>query len=145
MSSLFTLNPEHGYVAAAVVGSVIVQDIWMSAKVYRARRKYRIPYPNQYGDEVKHKQFNCMQRAHMNTVEYSSHYYAALLTAGVQYPVVAGIGGLIYNIGRIFYFKRYSSGDPEKRHLGTMVTYIGFLMLLGAAGKTAFDLVRQKY
>lgn len=33
----------------------------MSAKVYRARRKYRIPYPNQYGDEVKHKQFNCMQ------------------------------------------------------------------------------------
>lgn len=55
----------------------------------------------------------------MNTVEYSSHYYAALLTAGVQYPVVAGIGGLIYNIGRIFYFKRYSSGDPEKRHLGS--------------------------
>lgn len=71
-----------------------------------------------YADEKEHKHgktFNCIQRAHQNTIEFSSGFFSALIFGGLQYPYVAAVLGAGYALARIQYFKGYSTGDAEKR------------------------------
>lgn len=60
----------------------------------------------------------------------------------LQFPFVAFLTGAAYTIGRILYFKGYSTGDPKKRFQGVFYhftylaqmavgIYIGILFLLG--------------
>jgi glutathione S-transferase len=54
--------------------------------------------------------------------------------AGLQYPRIAAVFGLVYIFTRYFYFKGYSSGDPRKRMAGVGAYYkIGLFGLLGCS------------
>lgn len=74
-----------------------------------------------YASETEHKDakaFNCVQRAHQNTLEFAPSMMMVLLIGGLQYPLVAAVLGGLYGLARIQFFRGYASGDPRKRFSG---------------------------
>ena len=76
---------EHGYVILAAIGAFILH-MWLSFKVGAARKKYNVKYPAMYSD--KEQTFNCIQRAHQNTLEGIPFYLSLLLIGGIRHPSV---------------------------------------------------------
>lgn len=114
----------------------------MSSGIMKARKAFNIPYPALYAEST-HKnanEFNCVQRAHQNSLENLISFYPMLILAGVRFPITAAVAGLMYNVGRIMYFKGYCTGDPKKRMNG-WIQYFGTLTLLGAVFRFAYELV----
>jgi len=142
-----TLPTGFGYVAAAVVGSFAVHHLYMAIGVMGARKKFNVKYPDLYAttenckDEKARNNFNCVQRAHQNSLENQPIFLALLLTAGLKHPITAASAGALYLLGKIFYFRGYSTGDPQKRMQGGL-SYIGLFTLVGVVGKMAFDAIR---
>jgi glutathione S-transferase len=79
------ITKEHGYVILASTGAFFVH-MWLSFKVGQARKKYNVQYPDMYSD--KEPVFNCIQRAHQNTLEGIPFYLSLLLTGGIRHPLV---------------------------------------------------------
>jgi glutathione S-transferase len=133
-SKLLELLPEgYGYVIFVAVDSMFV-NMWLAYKVAKARKQYKIEYPIMYApndDNLDHKTFNCIQRAHQNTLEMYPQFLTVLLIGGLQHPKFAIGAGTLYLLGRILFAKGYSTGDPEKRKYGGF-GMIGFLGLLGS-------------
>ena len=80
------LMKDHGYVVLASVGAFVLH-MWLSFKVGAARKKYNVKYPAMYSD--KEERFNCIQRAHQNTLEGIPFYLSLLFTAGIRHPCVS--------------------------------------------------------
>lgn len=113
----------------------------MATGVMKARKAFNVPYPALYADSA-HKnanEFNCVQRAHQNSLENLISFYPMLILAGVRFPITAAVAGLMYNVGRILYFKGYCTGEPKKRMNG-WIQYFGTLTLLGAVFRFAYQL-----
>lgn len=146
-----TLQNNFGYVAAVAAGSFVVHHVYMAIKVTKARKQYNIEYPALYAtpencpNEANRKKFNCVQRAHQNSLENQPILLAMLTISGLQYPVTAASLGAAALVGRIGYFEGYSSGDPAKRanplHLAGMLAVLG---LVGTTIKVAVDLITAK-
>ncbi|ESO95375.1 hypothetical protein LOTGIDRAFT_116903 [Lottia gigantea] len=101
------LPNEYGYVILVGCGSVAV-NMWMAFKVGAARKKYGVEYPKLYSDD--NDTFNCIQRAHQNTLEGYPQFLMLLFVGGLQYPkVTAGLGAVCL-LGRIAYALGYYSG-----------------------------------
>lgn len=72
--------------------------------------RYEVNYPHLYADkdncpnEECRNKFNCVQRAHQNSLENLPSFLSLLLLAGVRHPVTSAIAGAIYLIGRVIYF-----------------------------------------
>lgn len=114
----------------------------MASGVMKARKTFNVPYPTLYAEST-HKnanEFNCVQRAHQNSLENLISFYPMLILAGVRFPITAAVSALIYNVGRILYFNGYSTGIPKKRMNGS-IQYIGVLTLLGAVFRFAYQVV----
>lgn len=111
---------------------------------YRAVAK--VPLPYMYADAAEVKEdyqkhiFNCYQRIHQNTLEGFASYLVTLMFAGLQYPIASSVLGGIWIVGRIFYYRGYSTGNPAGRYWGAF-GHIGEVGLLGLTGKMAFDLL----
>ncbi|WOK97509.1 microsomal glutathione S-transferase 3-like isoform X2 [Canna indica] len=136
MALTLEIPKEYGYVVAVLV-SYIFFNFWMSFQVGKARRKYKVFYPTLYALESENKDaklFNCIQRGHQNSLEMVPVFFATLLVSGLQYPVVAAGLGALYNVGRFFYFKGYSTGVPDNR---LKIGGISFLALFGLIFLTA--------
>lgn len=118
MATVVDLLPkEYGYVVAVFVAYSIM-NFWMAMSVGKARKKYNVPYPAMYAVESENKNakiFNCIQRGHQNSLEMMPSFFAAMLLSGIHHPLIASAIGSLYVVGRFFYFKGYSSGDPSKR------------------------------
>lgn len=74
MTSLFPFPTGYGYVYAVLGGSFFL-NIYLSINVALARRKYDVKYPSLYAP-LGHKHemaFNCVQRAHQQTLESFSY------------------------------------------------------------------------
>lgn len=136
------LLPAHGLVGLAVVGTVLVHQGWMSMRVGKARKQYGITYPTMYAPAGhKHENaFNCVQRAHQNSLEGLASHYALLLTAGAKYPISASVCCAIVLLGRIMYFNGYASGDPKGRMRGAF-HHIGELGLMGMVARWSLALL----
>jgi glutathione S-transferase len=118
------LTKNHAFPLFAFV-SIAFVDKYLGIEVGQARKKYGINYPLMYESpdfEGKLKTpFNNYQRAHQNMVENLPTFYTALAAGSIFNPVVAGICGITYAIGRIIYAKGYQM-NPEKRYYGEVLT-----------------------
>ncbi|SFW33986.1 MAPEG family protein [Luteibacter sp. UNCMF366Tsu5.1] len=103
--------------------------VWM---VGRARERYGIKAPSISGDPA----FERAWRVQMNTLENAVMFIPALWLAA-QYvdPLWAGIAGLVWLVGRVWYAAAYLR-DPARRGPGYIVSMIAWaaLMLMAAGG-----------
>ncbi|XP_006631304.1 microsomal glutathione S-transferase 3b [Lepisosteus oculatus] len=106
---------------------------YLSIQVVQARKKYGVKYPAMYSD--KEQLFNCIQRAHQNTLEVFPQWLIFQFISGLAYPVVASVLGAIWVTSRFSYAWGYYTGDPEKRMRGAYgyIGYFGVILLSLAA------------
>lgn len=125
----------------------------MAIGVVRARKAFKIEYPAMYADkesapslsEADRAVFNGTQRGHLNSLEMLPSFLGLLAAAGVPYPYTASALGSLYLVGRVAYFKGYSTGDPKARmNKGTMCMYVGILGLAITALKAAGETLLRK-
>jgi len=112
--------------------------VWKTIKVGKARKKYEVKYPLVYSPENGgDNTFNCIQRAHQNTLEGYPTYLMLLFSGGASLPRVASAAGATWILGRVIYALGYYSGNPEKRRRGEAFFLGGLLTLLGCSLHTA--------
>ncbi|KAK4602799.1 hypothetical protein RGQ29_011698 [Quercus rubra] len=124
------LPKEYGYVALVLVFYCFL-NFWMAAQVGRARKRFNVPYPTLYASESENKEaklFNCVQRGHQNSLEMMPVFFMLMILGGLRHPCTCGVLGALYTVTRFFYFKGYSTGDPQNR---LTIGKYGFLALLG--------------
>lgn len=130
MTKIVSDLPEgYGYVVlVGCVGNTFV-NMWMAINVGRARKQYKVEYPEMYSPTSK--QFNCIQRAHQNTLEGQSQFLTLLFIGGLQYPKISAGVGMIYLASRVAYALGYYTGDPDKRRWGALPAHLAELCMLG--------------
>lgn len=92
--------------------------------------------------DSKKNLFNCVQRAHQNTLEMFPIFSTLLLAGGLQYPEISAAAGVVYILGRIVFVSGYSTGIPAKRTRGAF-GYLGLITLLGTSVMTIYNLVKN--
>ena len=98
--------------------------------VGRARGKYAIKAPATTG----HPLFERVYRVHMNTLEQTVLFLPTLwLAAHYGFSGWAGIAGLVWLVGRVWYAVAYLK-DPAKRGPGFGLGMLSWLVLLVLAG-----------
>ncbi|KAF7366501.1 hypothetical protein MSAN_00907300 [Mycena sanguinolenta] len=147
------------YVAASVLSSVFLLT-WQGIKVSGARKAAGIAYPRLYAEKAEMDaspaalKFNCVQRAHANTLENIASIYAIaqLITTmtltgppsqrSPLHPVAAAALGS-WVVSRVLYTNGYATGVPASRTGPVMfLTYIpAMLTLLGGSIYTVYTLL----
>ena len=98
--------------------------------VSRARGKYQIKAPATTG----HPLFERAYRVHMNTLEQTVLFLPTLwLAAHYGFSGWAGIAGLVWLVGRVWYAVAYLK-DPAKRGPGFGLAMLSWFVLLVMAG-----------
>merc|ERR1711860_2635 len=90
-----------------------------------------------YSDDDR---FNCVQRAHQNTLENYPQFLILMIFGGLTFPKLSAAAGMVWIVGRVFYALGYYSGDPKKRMRGAF-GYLGLLALLIFSIITALKLL----
>ncbi|GAB4821870.1 hypothetical protein N2152v2_008916 [Parachlorella kessleri] len=137
MVATFSVDPEYGFVLASAAFSILVV----------ARKQYKVFYPALYADKAHNKDadaFNCVQRGHQNTLENFPAFLGLLLATGLRFPIYATLAGLVWTVGRIVYFKGYSTGDPKARYRGGFC-HFGLLGLLVLSVAWAIELLKARF
>lgn len=129
MSVVSKIPREYGYVVLTGVASTFMLH-WMTFKVVMARKKYNVDYPTLYSPE--NEKFNCVQRAHQNTLEGYPTFLMLLFTGGLQYPKISAAAGMVWIAGKIVFAYGYYSDDIDNRRYGG-VAYLGLFAMLGCA------------
>jgi uncharacterized membrane protein YecN with MAPEG domain len=103
-----------------VVMLALIQYIWFSIEVGRARGRFGVLAPATTG----HVLFDRYYRAHQNTAEQLIVFLPSVLTSGYYVDATfAAVLGLIFVVGRGLYFRGYT--DPEKsRGLGFAISMV---------------------
>lgn len=112
MAPIAFLPNDFGYVILCIVYTVI-NTIYLAIQVGKARKKHKVLYPAMYSND--NNLFNCVQRAHQNTLEGLPLFLVALLMVGIVYPKFAAACGALYVTSRFSYAWGYYTGDPKKR------------------------------
>ncbi|KAJ9069861.1 hypothetical protein DSO57_1014344 [Entomophthora muscae] len=107
-----------------------------------------VPYPDS-GDgryaakltDLQWEQFHNAQRAHRNYTEQIGITQSLLITGGLIAPRSSAVAGLLYMIGRQFYYHGYVNHGPSGRFKGAILLDIGLLGLLGVALYSGFILL----
>jgi glutathione S-transferase len=153
-SSVLPFLP-HGYAAVLlvnVVGSGLVMAV-LGTRVGQARTAFkekalkngdkdaedRFSYPKLYAEGFSReaKDFNCIQRGHQQAIETYTQFVALSLVAGIKYPLVSTVGGLVWTVARFQWAGGYATGTPSRRYefLLSRGVWISLLMqMCGAIG-----------
>ncbi|KAM5532236.1 hypothetical protein V8D89_014075 [Ganoderma adspersum] len=143
------LPKEFAYPAAAAVSTFWLL-LWQTFRVGRARKAANVDYPQVYAEKAEAAanqaalKFNCVQRAHQNTLESIPMILTGTLITGLKYPVVAASLCGVWTFSKIFYTIGYSTGDPKKRLLGgnSLFGALGTLGLLIGSTATVVSFIR---
>ncbi|TDL28230.1 membrane-associated proteins in eicosanoid and glutathione metabolism [Rickenella mellea] len=142
-----TLPENYVWVFLPVVATYFLNG-WQIFLVGRGRKRAGIKAPNVYATKeeatanIDAMKFNCVQRAHLNTLELLPLFIFGILFTGLKFPNAATAIGSIFVLSRIPYTVGYASGVPAKRNglgggLGLAIVFIlGF-----TSAYTAFDFV----
>jgi len=128
-----SLPADYGYVILTGVGAIFMV-MWKGIRVGKARKVHGVDYPDMYSKDSK--VFNCIQRAHQNTLENLPQFMFLLTTGGLSSPRLSAAAGWVWIGGRVVYALGYSTGEPGKRVQGAF-GYLGLLTLLGTSVHTA--------
>ncbi|XP_071992763.1 glutathione S-transferase 3, mitochondrial-like isoform X2 [Engystomops pustulosus] len=138
-TSIQDILPQNfGYVILTFIYSYVML-MYLGINVGRGRKKYGVKYPQMYSD--KENVFNCIQRAHQNTLEVYPSWLILQLIAGFAFPLSASVLGVIWVTSRFSYAHGYYTGDPEKRMRGAY-GYIGLFGVLILSVTAALQLLR---
>jgi len=141
-----TIDPNYGYVLLAASASVLLNTIH-GFNVGSYRKAAAIPYPAAYApssrtDNEAHA-FNCAQRAHANYIENQPSFLAALLLAGVRFPLTSAGLGAGWCVARWLYMKGYSNGKAGDGGKGRYKGIWFWFAQLGLLGLTAYSGVQM--
>ena len=75
------------------------------------------------------KEFDCVQRAHQNTLESAPSVAAQTMMVGLMHPVTAAALCGIWSVGRVAYVVGYGTGNPANRRHGGMLAHLGDIPL----------------
>ena len=114
---------------AVVIVIAVLEYAAFGWLVGRARHRYGIKAPATTGNEVFERCF----RAHQNTLETLIAFIPAIsLFAIYVHPNWAAWIGLVYVVGRLFYWRGYVA-DPSKRNPGFTLSVLPIVVLLVGA------------
>jgi len=147
---------EYGYVVATAVSTFFLAT-WHGLRVGSFRKAAKIPYPYEYAsyEQVSTAPparqqamylFNCAQRAHQNFNENYPSALAAMLIAGVKYPMATTALGMVWGVNRVVYAVGYTKVEEKGERKGGVGRYYGILWQLAhlglavLAGKTGWDI-----
>eukprot|EP00164_Ancoracysta_twista_P019801 GFYU01035038.1.p1 GENE.GFYU01035038.1~~GFYU01035038.1.p1 ORF type:complete len:144 (-),score=27.83 GFYU01035038.1:14-445(-) len=116
------VTPEFGYVLLSIGLSWLLYWYQMIL-VVMARKKYDVQYPTLYAPESNKnaKAFNCVQRAHQNTLETLGLVQVLTLVNGLFQPSLSASLFTVWCFGRVLYAVGYSM-SPGNRVYGA-ITY----------------------
>ncbi|KAF7329928.1 hypothetical protein MKEN_00256700 [Mycena kentingensis (nom. inval.)] len=148
MPSTLTVPEGFAYVPAALVSTVFLLG-GQTAAVSKHRRLAKIAYPRLYADNAEMAaspaavKFNCVQRAHQNTIENLALIYMMTVVLGLTRPKLAAAGLASWVVSRVFYTIGYASGIPAKRNspLGSTFYFSSLCTLVFGSMYSAFELV----
>ncbi|CDF36143.1 microsomal glutathione S-transferase [Chondrus crispus] len=112
--------------------------MWQALRLAKARKEHDVKYPTMY-ENKEPSPFNCVQRAHQNSLEWNPGFLSFLFISGITTPIFSTAAGVVYNVGRVYYAKGYYRGNP---HEGLWGLY-GLFYLVGGACYTAFTILRS--
>lgn len=109
-----------------VILVALLQYVYFSVLVGKARGTYGIDAPATSGHEVFERQY----RIQMNTLELLVVLVPSMMIFAQNVRAdLAAYAGIIYIVGRFVYLKSYL-GDPKKRSLGFALSMLPILVLI---------------
>lgn len=120
-----------------VIAIALVEFVCFGFAVGKAREKYGVKAPATTGNEMFERYF----RVQMNTLEQLIVFIPSILLFAryVEPRIAAGLG-LVFVLGRLWYFRQYVR-DPSKRSAAFGVSFVPIVtLLLGALIGAALQL-----
>jgi glutathione S-transferase len=109
-----------------VIGIALVEFVYFGFAVGKARVTYSVKAPATSGNEMFERYF----RVQMNTLEQLIVFIPAILLFALYVePRIAAALGLVFVIGRAWYFNQYVR-EPSKRSGGFGLSFVPLVILL---------------
>lgn len=117
-----------------IVMLALIEYLYFSVTVGRARTRHGVDAPATSGDEV----FERFHRAHQNTMEQLVVFVPAIYTTAYYANTGLAVGlGVVFIVARFYYFRSYIV-DPAKRAPGMAVTIGANVLMIAASLVGAF-------